>query len=157
MTVLGIDPGVSGGLALVGSGGSTAWKMPATERDVADLVLWIRDRHPGLVAVIEQVHAMPGQGVTSMFTFGRGYGFLRGVLVTLGIPIHDVTPLTWQKAMGCLSGGNKNVTKRRAQELWPDVKVTHSIADSLLIAEYGRRLHCGNRSGPTNGLELGPK
>lgn len=109
--------------------------MPATERDIAD---WLAE-HDDAVAYIEKVHSMPKQGVASSFTFGRGFGVLIGALAALRIRYEFVTPQTWQKAMGCMSKGDKNVTKAAAQRLFPQVKVTHAIADALLIAEYGRR------------------
>ena len=60
-------------------------------------------------------------------------------LIAAGIPFETVTPAKWQGAMGCRTKGDKNVTKRKAQDLFPGVKVTHAIADALLIAEWGRR------------------
>jgi crossover junction endodeoxyribonuclease RuvC len=83
---------------------------------------------------------MPKQGVTSAFTFGKGYGALLMALTAAGIPFETVTPQRWQKALGCLSKGDKNVTKRKAQQLWPHITWTHNTADAALIAEYGRRL-----------------
>jgi len=57
-------------------------------------------------------------------------------------PAVDVYPMMWQAKMECLTGGNKNVSKHRAQELFPGVRITHAVADALLIAEYGRRRQC---------------
>lgn len=150
---LGIDPGQSGAASLLDKNGKTAlvgggydWfiRFDNTEHDVAN---WFKEvlsplAKDGVVkAVIESVHAMPKQGVSSSFTFGRSYGFLRGMLVGYGIPFQEVTPQKWQKAIGCLSRGDKNVTKAKAQQLWPYCakSITHKNADSLLIAEYGRR------------------
>jgi len=82
---------------------------------------------------------MPGQGVASSFKFGQGYGSLEMALTAAGIPFERVTPQKWQKALGCLTKGQKNVSKRKAQELFPTMKVTHATADALLIAEWGRR------------------
>ncbi|MCQ9208866.1 MAG: hypothetical protein NG712_05760, partial [Omnitrophica bacterium] len=79
------------------------------------------------------------QGVRSAFTFGKNMGWWEGVLVALQIPFQRVYPLKWQTFMSCRTGGNKNISKARAQELFPKIKVTHAIADALLIAEYGRR------------------
>lgn len=136
---IGIDPGASGALAFIPSEGNP-WtvKMPETDRDILDA---LRDgmEHGTCKAWLEQVHAMPAQGVCSVFTFGQNYGKLQMALVACGIPFERVTPQKWQKAMGCLTKGDKNVSKRRSQELFPNIKVTHAIADSLLIAEYGRR------------------
>jgi crossover junction endodeoxyribonuclease RuvC len=90
-------------------------------------------------AYIEKAHSMPNQGVASSFKFGYGYGFLIGVLTALKIPYEMVTPNTWQKALSCQSKGDKNVTKAKAQQLFPNHTWIHSTADSVLIAEYGRR------------------
>jgi hypothetical protein len=57
-----------------------------------------------------------------------------------GIPYDLVLPVKWQTAMSCRTKGDKNVSKARAQQLFPDVKVTHAIADALLIAEFCRRV-----------------
>ena len=138
---IGIDPGLSGGVAFVPESG-TPWahKMPETDRDLIDL---LRDSINlfDARAVIELVHSSPQMGVKSAFTFGEGYGRLQMALTAVGIPYERVRPAVWQKAMGCLTKGDKNVSKRRAQELFPAIKVTHAIADALLIGEYARRTH----------------
>jgi len=82
---------------------------------------------------------MPKQGVKSCFTFGNGFGHLEMALIASNVGFRRVRPQAWQKEMQCLTGGDKNVSKRRAQELFPGIKVTHAIADALLIAEFGRR------------------
>jgi Holliday junction resolvasome RuvABC endonuclease subunit len=137
---LGIDPGVTGGIAILRDDGTVVetYRMPATERDLLDLLApWPKGYQT--YAVLERVSASPQMGVVSAFTFGRGYGALLMALTAAYIPFDQVTPQTWQKALGCLSKGEKNITKRRAQQLFPDVKVTHAIADALLLAEFGRR------------------
>ncbi len=141
MRIIGIDPGASGGIGyLTSTGVAAAWKMPDTERDIYDLIEGLTDGLVGLeevVAYIEKVHSRPRQGVSSTFKFGMGYGGLRMALVALKIPFHEVTPQQWQKKMGCMSHGDKNITKAAAQRLYPGIKVTHALADSLLIARYG--------------------
>jgi Holliday junction resolvasome RuvABC endonuclease subunit len=136
---IGIDPGLSGGVAFVPESG-TPWahKMPETDRDLIDL---LRDSINLFEAraLIELVHSSPQMGVKSAFTFGEGYGRIQMALTALGVPYERVRPQAWQKAMGCLTKGDKNVSKRKAQELFPALKVTHATADALLIAEYGRR------------------
>jgi len=136
---IGIDPGLSGGVAFVPESG-TPWahKMPETDRDLIDL---IRDSINlfDARATLELVHSSPQMGVKSAFTFGEGFGRLQMALTALGVPYERVRPQAWQKAMGCLTKGDKNVSKRRAQELFPAIKVTHAIADALLIGEYARR------------------
>ena len=149
MHIIGIDPGQSGGIArMVEYSGAgfvvKTWPMPQTEKDIADLLadlvtelLWGASD----AVYLERVHTMPGQGIASSGKFMMHYGFLRGVLVALGIPFEEVSPLKWQRALGCLSGGDKNVTKQKAQQLFPHLTITHKTADALLIAEYGRRLY----------------
>lgn len=149
--IIGIDPGQSGGIAWVATFDATlfgAVPMPETE---ADFVQALRDIvhddgnssvHPFCLceAFVEVVHSMPKQGVSSSFKFGQNYGMIRGVLAALQLKRQFVTPQSWQKAMGCLTRGDKNVSKRRAQEMWPTFRVTHRTADAILLAEYGRSL-----------------
>jgi len=77
--------------------------------------------------------------VASSFKFGQGFGHLEMALTAAKIPFTYVTPQKWQKELGCLTGGDKNVSKSRAQQLFPHIKCTHAISDALLIAEYCRR------------------
>jgi Holliday junction resolvasome RuvABC endonuclease subunit len=150
MNYIGIDPGEGGGIAVIemldDKAGSyvqdrvlshvfTHKLKGATERDVWHMLAGVE---PGF-AIIEQVHSSPQMGVCSSFTFGKSYGFLRGILTATGIPFDEVSPQKWQKAMGCMTKGNKNVSKAKAQQLFPHLKVTHAIADALLLAEYARR------------------
>jgi len=146
-TVIGIDPGINGGIAWIVDGKPCVEKMPDTVKDLWELLVSITN---GFVAFrgsnalmfkayIEAVTSSPQMGVKSAFTFGQGLGRLEMALTAAGIPFERVRPQQWQKAMKCMSGGNKNVTKARAQELFPSLKITHATADALLIAEYGRR------------------
>lgn len=139
MIYIGIDPGKSGSISVVWPDGQAANSHARgdwTEHEQAD---WLQQFDLSeAIAVIEKVSATPQMGVTSSFTFGRSYGFLRGVLAALKVRTHDVSPQKWQTAMGCKTGGDKNVSKAAAQQRWPHVKITHRNADSLLLAEYGR-------------------
>jgi crossover junction endodeoxyribonuclease RuvC len=145
-TIIGIDPGKSGGIAWITDGKPCVEKMPETLQDLWALIESIMTEHPPIYrskeckAYIEQVHSSPQMGVTSSFTFGNGFGHLEMALTAAGIPFERVSPQKWQKAMGCLTKGDKNVSKKRAQELFPSIKCSHAISDALLIAEYGRRL-----------------
>lgn len=140
-SIIGIDPGGSGGIAALTEGyPPQAWKMPETDRDLLDLLRQWRNNallHGTAFAYIEKVAAMPQSGRASMFKFGQHYGALRMALIALEIPFDGVTPQVWQKTLHCLSKGNKNITKAKAQELFPALKVTHALADALLIASYG--------------------
>lgn len=94
---------------------------------------------------LEKVHAMPGQGVRSMFTMGVGFGVWRGILGTLAIPVEEVTPQRWQKMMLDGMGKGKDASRLRATQLFPHLadqlsrKKDHGRADALLLAEYARR------------------
>lgn len=139
---LGLDPGAGGGIAVLDRHGIviTSSKMPDTDHDILGMVTMYAHRSR---AVLELVRSSPAMGVVSAFTFGRGYGGLRMALAACAVPYDEVVPQKWQRALGCLSGGDKNVTKGRAQELFPSVKITHATADALLLAEYCRRMHGG--------------
>ena len=139
MNIIGLDPGSCGAAVLLREDGSTdiARFDKLTQTDIADALReWNND---ACFAYLEKVHSMPKQGVASTFKFGLNYGFLIGCLTSLMIPFEFVTPNTWQKALSCQSHGDKNVTKAKAQQLFPHLKIIHCIADALLIAEYGRR------------------
>jgi hypothetical protein len=147
-TIIGIDPGVTGGIAWIADGKPCVEKMPDTLQDLWELLRDIQyhefatPRNPGehgCKAYIEHVHSSPQMGVKSAFTFGQGYGRLEMALTAAGIPFERVLPRKWQTALKCLTKGDKNVSKRRAQELYPQLKITHATADSLLIATYGTR------------------
>ena len=154
MIFLGADPGKSGAIAAIDESGNHIEHIEnsETEADVSEFLLHIYcdNKCPrgalDLRAILEQVSAMPKQGVSSTFKFGQSYGFLRGLLIVHGIPFETVTPAKWQLVMRCRSKGDKNVTKARAQELFPQVKVTHAIADALLLAEYCRRIRTQTES-----------
>ena len=136
---LGIDPGMSGAMAIVSETGE-AFSLAFAKTTPHDIVAYL-GQYEITKAYIEGLNAMPGlfRGVVSTFKLGTNYGLWQGILTALSIPFERVYPLKWQTAMGCRTGGNKNVSKAKAQELFPAIKVTHAIADALLIAEYGRR------------------
>ncbi len=138
-TFLGVDPGKSGAMALVGEDGEHIGhvKLKETPRDVWD---WLSGHVESIsYAVIEHVNAMPGQGVSSSFKFGENFGMCKGILIASSVRFELARPQRWMKNQGCMTRGDKNVTKNRAQQLWPNVKITHAIADALLIADYARK------------------
>ncbi len=142
--IIGIDPGVSGGMALLSMAGVVldSYKFnKATDHDIADTFYEWKNYEGGCFALLEKVHSSPQMGVKSCFTFGRGFGFLNGLLVAYKIPYELVIPNRWQKFLGCQTKGDKNVSKAAAQRLFAEqLKITHANADALLIAEYGRRI-----------------
>jgi Holliday junction resolvasome RuvABC endonuclease subunit len=141
---IGIDPGKSGAIAAVVTHNQDTFihwhKLDSTEADTWVFLDELDNGDGNTFAVIEKVGATPQMGVTSAFTFGKSAGFLLGILTASQIPFEYVTPQTWQKSMGCMSKGDKNVTKAAAQRLFPREKITHANADALLIAEYCRRI-----------------
>jgi hypothetical protein len=156
MVYIGVDPGAGGGIAVLWPDQVhvETFKMPATERDILDL-LERACQHPQR-AVLEHVWSTPGQG--GAFAFGRSVGHLEMALTAARIPFDKVLPKTWQKALGVVyrkgmtNVEKKNITKRRAQQLFPTLTITHAIADALLMAEYCRRIH-----GVGNGKEGNPR
>jgi crossover junction endodeoxyribonuclease RuvC len=141
---IGIDVGASGAIAWIDERGkSCVEKMPDTLQDLWELIVSISLNAGtgglGVRAYLEAVSSSPQMGVVSSFSFGRGYGNLEMALTAAGIPFERVRPQVWQKAMGCMTKGNKNISKAKAQELFPDKKVIHATADALLIALYGAK------------------
>lgn len=147
---MGIDPGVRGGLAVVDREGRTHVEgfQPGMEQTalIAAVRLGLSHLHkidPHPVIYIEKVGYMPGDGGKGANTFGRVDGLLRGAVLMWCAErgagrLLEVSPMFWQAKLSCLSGGNKNVTKNKALELFPSVRVTHAVADALLIARYGQ-------------------
>lgn len=123
--VVGIDPGCSGALVLVGAMGGYIdhMNMPTikvgTKSRVngAAVAAWLRQYDIGH-AYLEQVGAMPGQGTASMFTFGHAAGVVEGILQGIGIPYTLVTPQSWKKSAG-LIGSDKDAARSRAIQLYP--------------------------------------
>lgn len=141
MKFVGVDPGASGAIAVIDDAGLPISHIKNSNLD-ADLFRFVMSNEPSF-GFIEKVHSMPGQGVASTFKFGASYGSLRMLLTCAAIPYEEVTPAKWQGVLGCRSKGDKNVTKRKAQDLFPTVRMTHAIADAYLIAEYCRRARLG--------------
>jgi len=151
--ILGIDPGLSGALALVDiyTGALVdVIDVPVLalkngrEIDEYRLAAQVDQWAPNLTeAWIERVHSMPGEGVSASFTFGRGYGELRGIVCANFVPLHDVGAAIWKRAMGV--AGDKDESRKAASALWPSqahrwpAKKDHGRADACLIAVYGRR------------------
>lgn len=151
MRILGIDPGLSGAFVLLEDGAPIEWgTMPVmiegsnkriNGASLASLWRYLRVD----VAFLEQVGAMPGQGVTSMFTFGHATGTVRGVLGALEIPVKLVTPQAWKKHVGLLNK-DKDAARSLAIQKWPNWRVLdkkgegQALADAALIATYAVNL-----------------
>lgn len=153
---LGIDPGLSGGVAVVGDV-VEAYKMPATEKDLWDLITSLHARLHIEFALIEELHALPAaveerlgikRGSVATAKLMQHYGSLRMALIASGIPFDEKVAATWQRIMACRTHGDKNVSKARAQQLFPEIKITHATADALLIASAARILFLNSRGWP---------
>lgn len=142
--VLGIDPGLSGAIAFYAPDAPatvTAEDMPivAGEVDAVTLATRIRQMAPTM-AIIELVGARPGQGVTSMFKFGRAFGTAIGVISALQIPIHYSSPLRWKKHFRLTT--DKEQSRREAIRIFPasasqfSRKKDHGRAEAALMARY---------------------
>ena len=155
-TKIGIDPGISGAIAIVSDDGVELFDMPivpkssgkGNEVDCVNLsmILHTQKYNSNLSTVyVEKVHAMPGQGVTSMFGFGRSLGVVEGVLAALEMPYVFVNPQKWKRLAG-LQGKKKHYSVTVASKLYPRVadqltrKKDVGRADALLIAHYGSKI-----------------
>lgn len=153
--VIGIDPGLSGGIAVLRMDGSVVdvCKMPPTPQDILD---YLRRYFTstmfgsGVVCYIEKVGlGMPSQSSKATATFARHCGHLEMALLALGISTNDVTPNKWEKyfQLGSSKGYSKtewkNKLKAKSQQLFPKERITLAVCDALLIAEYGRKQETG--------------
>ena len=140
MKILGIDPGASGGAVLLEGNAVIGIHKFVGEDEYMDVIKWCAEQGTD-AAFIEQVHAAPGQGVSSMFKFGDNFGFERGIVRMAGIPLHRVTPQKWQRGLNLPKAASKtahkNNLKNRASELYPNEKWILATADAVLIARYG--------------------
>jgi len=148
--VMGIDPGLSGALAVLGPAdeleqltdlpvihdGRLAW----IDGGVLQSLLMDTLRGRPARAVVERVGAMPRQGVASAFTFGLGLGAVLAVLQALRIPIQLVTPAAWKRALGL--SRDKQASLDKARLLFPCAELTlakhHGRAEALLLAHFDR-------------------
>ena len=153
MIYVGVDPGKKGGFAVVyeddgeQKAEALAWEdmlfvhWCLSWKGVADA------RGETILACVEKVGAHPGQGVTSMFSFGQSYGFILGVLAALGIGVQLVPPGTWKKEFS-LIGKEKAASIEVCKRLFPGVNLLASekcrkdsdgMAEALLLACYAKR------------------
>jgi crossover junction endodeoxyribonuclease RuvC len=152
--IIGIDPGLSGALAFywpdikelqvidMPTYGVTMGKSRRRVLDLAALCKHIGDcAERDTPVFLEEVHAMPKQGVASSFTFGRVFGAIEGMLAALKIPVTRVPPNVWKRALRCTF--DKDAARRRASELLPHhaylwaLKKHDGRAEAALLAYYG--------------------
>jgi crossover junction endodeoxyribonuclease RuvC len=156
MNVIGIDPGLSGGIAMLDAGGVliAVGDLPVMRSDKlawidgGALRSWIlhHKQTSSVTCVVERVSAMPKQGVSSSFQFGVGFGSILGALRVLDIPIHLVTPGTWKGAMK-LKGKDKRAALDQARLLYPTAELHlakhDGRAEALLVALWHLQFNKG--------------
>ena len=106
LKVMGIDPGVTGGISLHGveDGSYDVIAMPATNEEAALTIQRLSRRWEIVLAVIERVQSMPDNAATTMLTYGKHAGFLEAACLLSAIPLRGITPQTWQKTVTGLLG-----------------------------------------------------
>ena len=153
MKIIGIDPGLSGAIAVLENNKVLSiFDMPVMpegkknkrQLNSAQLVKLLRDnivKNEEISVVVEQVNAMPGQGVTSMFNFGQTFGAIKGVCAALELPIFFVRPSKWKKHFELINS-SKDSSRTKAIEMYPSLsndlarKKDVNKSDAILIARF---------------------
>jgi len=159
MLIIGIDPGISGSICFFEDGKILeAIEMPVmtegkkNKKQVNGAQIYneflkrINRKDDEIRVVIEQVSAMPGQGVTSMFNFGQSYGILKGICSAMQLPMFFVRPAKWKKYFNLINS-QKDASRTRAIEIFPyfstqlSKKKDSNKADAILIASFYYETH----------------
>ena len=155
MLIIGIDPGISGSICFFEDGkildvlemptmtdGKKNKKQVNGAQIYNEISIKIRGiEKQNLRVIIEQVSAMPGQGVTSMFNFGQSFGILKGICSAMQLPMYFVRPAKWKKYYGLINS-EKDASRTRAIEMFPyfssqlSKKKDSNKADAILIASF---------------------
>ena len=153
MKIIGIDPGLSGAIAVLENNKVlNIFDMPVMSEgkknkrqlNSALLVTLIKENIENgeeVSVVVEQVNAMPGQGVTSMFNFGQTFGAIKGICAALGLPIFFVRPSKWKKHFELINS-SKDASRTKVIEMYPSLsndlakKKDVNKSDAILIARY---------------------
>ena len=132
MRIIGIDPGLSGAIAVLEDQKvKCIFDMPVMpegkknkrQLNSAQLVNLLKENistNEETIIVVEQVNAMPGQGVTSMFNFGQTFGAIKGISAALGLPIFFVRPAKWKKHFELINS-SKDASRTKAIEMYPSL------------------------------------
>ena len=153
MKIIGIDPGLSGAIAILEDNKVLSiFDMPVMaegkknkrQLNSAQLVNIIRENTASrdeVAVIVEQVNAMPGQGVTSMFNFGQTFGAIKGVCAALNLPIFFVRPSKWKKYFELINS-SKDSSRTKVIEMYPSLsnqlskKKDVNKSDAILIARF---------------------
>ncbi len=159
MLIIGIDPGISGSICFFEDGkiievvempvmieGKKNKKQVNGAQIYNEFFKRINNKDDDIRVVIEQVSAMPGQGVTSMFNFGQSYGILKGICSAMQLPMYFVRPAKWKKYFNLINS-QKDASRTRAIEIFPyfstqlSKKKDSNKADAILIASFYYETH----------------
>ena len=159
MLIIGIDPGVSGSICFFRDGkildviempvmndGKKNKKQVNGAQIYNEFLKRINNKDDEIRVVIEQVSAMPGQGVTSMFNFGQSFGILKGICSAMQLPMFFVRPAKWKKYFNLINS-QKDASRTRAIEIFPyfstqlSKKKDSNKADAILIASFYYETH----------------
>ena len=150
-TFVGIDPGASGGIAMIHNNKCIAWKYPKDNiKELKQIFKIIKstNRVNNIICYIENVHAFPTDARSRAFAFGRNFGIWLGMLTALSLLYNKVTPSTWQKHFGSFpkeKKDRKNRIKEIAKQTFPDTnKITLATSDAILIALYAKEEYYDN-------------
>ena len=153
MIIIGIDPGISGAIsALENKKILEVYDTPTmiegkknkrqiNSAQVTNIIKERLNNEKEVIVVVEQVNAMPGQGVTSMFNFGQSFGVIKGICAALSLPIYFVRPSKWKKHFNLIKT-NKDASRTKVIEAYPEIssklhrKKDSNRADAILIALY---------------------
>ncbi len=153
MKIIGIDPGLSGAIAVLENNkvlnifdipAMSEGKKNKRQLNSALLVNLLKEninKEEEVAVVVEQVNAMPGQGVTSMFNFGQTFGALKGICAALELPIFFVRPSKWKKHFELINS-SKDASRTKAIEMYPKLsnqlskKKDVNKSDAILIARF---------------------
>ena len=153
MIIIGVDPGISGAISIIenkkilevyDTPTMIDGKKNKKQINSAHFTNIIKERlisNKEVIVVVEQVNAMPGQGVTSMFNFGQSFGVIKGICAALSLPIYFVRPTKWKKHFNLIKT-NKDASRTKVIEAYPEIssklhrKKDSNRADAILIALY---------------------
>ena len=154
MLIIGIDPGISGSICFFEDGkilevlemptmteGKKSKKQVNGAQIYNEILKRVEDGEKEIRVIIEQVSAMPGQGVTSMFNFGQSYGVLKGICSAMQLPMFFVRPAKWKKYFNLINS-QKDASRTKAIEIFPyfssqlSKKKDSNKADAILIASF---------------------
>ena len=151
MIYLGVDPGAKGGLAAIDENNKILFAVPMSRENLVNYIKMLNndviDRNDGVIACVEKVGAMLGQGVTSLFTFGQSAGFIDGVFESFEIPYQLVPPQTWKKSFSLLHK-DKKASIETCKQLFPGVnllpterfrKESDGISQAILMNLFSQR------------------